>query len=282
MLIVMNLAVMASLYLVLFILGAFFGINIDSNSVSSLLLMSAVFGFGGSFISLFMSKTMAKRGMGVRVIKTPSNQFESWLVNTIAKQAKDANIGMPEVGIFDAAPNAFATGWDKNNALVAVSTGLIDMMNEDEIKGVLAHEISHIKNGDMVTMTLMQGVLNTFVMFISRFIANILSQNRDGNSSTMSYFAISFVLEMIFSLFASAILMWYSRHREFKADEGAVDLSGAQSIYYALAKLGQVPQEQLSLSDDYKTFGFVGFIGNLFRSHPQIEERLEHIKQYAQ
>jgi heat shock protein HtpX len=282
MLIVMNLAVMASLYLVLFILGAFFGINIDSNSVSSLLLMSAVFGFGGSFISLFMSKTMAKRGMGVRVIKTPSNQFESWLVNTIAQQAKDANIGMPEVGIFDAAPNAFATGWDKNNALVAVSTGLIDMMNEDEIKGVLAHEISHIKNGDMVTMTLMQGVLNTFVMFISRFIANILSQNRDGNSSTMSYFAISFVLEMIFSLFASAILMWYSRHREFKADEGAVDLSGAQSIYYALAKLGQVPQEQLSLSDDYKTFGFVGFIGNLFRSHPQIEERLEHIKQYAQ
>jgi len=278
----MNLAVMASLYLVLFILGAFFGINIDSNSVSSLLLMSAVFGFGGSFISLFMSKTMAKRGMGVRVIKTPSNQFESWLVNTIAQQAKDANIGMPEVGIFDAAPNAFATGWDKNNALVAVSTGLIDMMNEDEIKGVLAHEISHIKNGDMVTMTLMQGVLNTFVMFISRFIANILSQNRDGNSSTMSYFAISFVLEMIFSLFASAILMWYSRHREFKADEGAVDLSGAQSIYYALAKLGQVPQEQLSLSDDYKTFGFVGFIGNLFRSHPQIEERLEHIKQYAQ
>jgi len=281
MLIVMNLAVMASLYVVLFILGAFFGINIDSGSISSILLMSAVFGFGGSFISLFMSKTMAIRGMGVRVIDTPQSQFERWLVDTIAQQANEAGIGMPQVGIFDAAPNAFATGWDKNNALVAVSTGLIDMMSKEEIQGVLAHEISHVKNGDMVTMTLMQGVLNTFVMFISRFLANILTSNRDGNSSNMSYFAISFALEMVFSLFASAILMWYSRHREFKADEGAVDLNGAQGIYYALAKLGQIPQEQLSLNEDYKTFGFVGFIGNLFRSHPQIEDRLEHIKQYS-
>jgi len=281
MLIVMNLAVMASLYVVLFILGAFFGINIDSGSISSILLMSAVFGFGGSFISLFMSKTMAIRGMGVRVIETPQSQFERWLVDTIAKQANEAGIGMPQVGIFDAAPNAFATGWDKNNALVAVSTGLIDMMSKEEIQGVIAHEISHVKNGDMVTMTLMQGVLNTFVMFISRFLANILTSNRDGNSSNMSYFAISFALEMVFSLFVSAILMWYSRHREFKADEGAVDLNGAQGIYYALAKLGQIPQKQLSLNEDYKTFGFVGFIGNLFRSHPQIEDRLEHIKQYS-
>jgi heat shock protein HtpX len=281
MLIMMNLAVMASLYVVLFILGAVFGINIDSSSTSSILLMAAVFGFGGSFISLFMSKTMAIKGMGVKIINNPTSSFEIWLLNTIQRQAYKAGINMPDVGIFDAAPNAFATGWDKDNALVAVSTGLIDMMSRDEIEGVLAHEISHIKNGDMVTMTLMQGVLNTFVMFISRFIANILTSNRNGSSSTMSYFAVSFVLEMVFSLFASAILMWYSRYREFKADEGAVDLNGARNIYYALAKLGSVPQEQLSLNDDYKSFGFVGFIGDLFRSHPQIEDRLNHIKEYS-
>ncbi len=281
MLIVMNLAIMASLYVVLYILGALFGINIDSSSMTSLLLMSAVFGFGGSFISLFMSKTMAIKGMGVKLIENPTSSFEIWLLNTIQKQANDAGIKMPDVGIFDAAPNAFATGWDKNNALVAVSTGLIDLMSREEIEGVLAHEMSHIKNGDMVTMTLMQGVLNTFVMFISRVIANLLTSNRNGSSSTMSYYAVSFVLEMVFSLFASAIMMWYSRYREFKADEGAVDLNGARGIYYALAKLGNVPQEQLSLSDDYKTFGFVGFIGDLFRSHPQIEDRLNHIKEYS-
>jgi heat shock protein HtpX len=277
----MNLAIMASLYVVLYILGALFGINIDSSSMTSLLLMSAVFGFGGSFISLFMSKTMAIKGMGVKLIENPTSSFEIWLLNTIQKQANDAGIKMPDVGIFDAAPNAFATGWDKNNALVAVSTGLIDLMSREEIEGVLAHEMSHIKNGDMVTMTLMQGVLNTFVMFISRVIANLLTSNRNGSSSTMSYYAVSFVLEMVFSLFASAIMMWYSRYREFKADEGAVDLNGAKGIYYALAKLGNVPQEQLSLSDDYKTFGFVGFIGDLFRSHPQIEDRLNHIKEYS-
>jgi len=281
MLIVMNLAVMASLYVALFILSSFFGIYIDQQSMSGLFMMAALFGFGGSFISLFMSKWMAVRGMGVELIDTPQNSFETWLMRTIERLAMDANIGMPEVGIFDAPPNAFATGWDKNNSLVAVSTGLIESMDRSEIEGVLAHEISHIKNGDMVTMTLMQGVLNTFVIFISRLLASMVARDRNGNTNHMMYFAISFALEMIFSLFATAILMWYSRHREYRADEGAVDLSGPQGIYYALAKLGRIPKEELALSDDYRAFGIVGFLGSFFASHPPIEARLEHIKEYS-
>ena len=282
MLIMMNLAVMASLYIALFVLSNFFGIYVDQGSMSGLFMMAALFGFGGSFISLFLSKWMAKRSMGVEVIETPQNEFERWLVSTIEKQAYDAGIGMPEVGIFNAAPNAFATGWDKNNALVAVSTGLIEMMSREEIEGVIAHEISHVKNGDMVTMTLMQGVLNTFVIFISRILASMVARDRNGNTNQGTYFMISMALEMVFSLFATAILMWYSRHREYRADEGAVDLSGANGIYYALAKLGQVPKEELALNDDYKAFGFVGFLGSFFASHPPIESRLQNIKEYAQ
>jgi len=281
MLIIMNLAVMASLYVALFILSNFFGIYIDQQSMSGLFMMAALFGFGGSFVSLFLSKWMAKRSMGVEVIETPRNETERWLVSTIERLAREADIGMPEVGIFEAAPNAFATGWDRNNSLVAVSSGLLEMMNRDEIEGVLAHEISHVKNGDMVTMTLMQGVLNTFVIFISRILASMVARDRNGNTNQGMYFMISMALEMVFSLFATAILMWYSRHREYKADEGAVDLSGAQGIYYALAKLGQVPREQLALNDDYKAFGIVGFLGSFFASHPPIEARLEHIKEYA-
>jgi len=281
MLILMNLAVMASLYIALFILSNFFGIYIDQQSMSGLFMMAALFGFGGSFISLFLSKWMAKRSMGVSIIEMPSNETERWLVSTIERLSDEAGIGMPEVGVFDAAPNAFATGWDKNNSLVAVSSGLLEMMGRDEIEGVLAHEISHIKNGDMVTMTLMQGVLNTFVIFISRILASMVARDREGNTNQMMYFMISMALEMVFSLFATAILMWYSRHREYRADEGAVDLSGAEGIYYALAKLGQIPREQLALNDDYKAFGIVGFLGSFFASHPPIEARLEHIKEYA-
>jgi heat shock protein HtpX len=281
MLIVMNLAVMASLYIAMMVLGAFFGIHFDSQSISGLFMMAAFFGFGGSFISLLMSKWMAKKSMGVQIIDTPTNNFERWLLDTIYELSSQANLKMPEVGIFNGAPNAFATGWDRNNALVAVSTGLIDMMEKEEIKGVLAHEISHIKNGDMVTMTLMQGVLNTFVIFLSRIVASMVSRDRDGRESYGTYMMVSFVLEMIFSLFATAILMWFSRYREYKADEGAVDLSNANGIYYALAKLGQIPKEELALPNDYKAFGIVGFLGDFFASHPPIEKRLEHIKEYV-
>jgi len=281
MLIIMNLAVMASLYIALFVLSAFFGIYIDQQSMGGLFLMAAIFGFGGSFISLLLSKQMAIRGMGVELIQTPQNEFERWLLDTIYELSSKAGLKMPDVGIFDAPPNAFATGWDKNNALVAVSTGLIDSMEYEEIKGVLAHEISHIKNGDMVTMTLMQGVLNTFVIFISRILADMLSRDRDGRANMGTYYMISFALEMVFSLFATAILMWFSRYREYKADEGAVDLSGANGIYYALAKLGSIPKEELALPNDYKAFGIVGFLESFFASHPPIEARLKHIKEYV-
>jgi heat shock protein HtpX len=279
MLILMNLAVMASLYIALFILGAVFGIHFDSNSLAGLFLMAAVFGFGGSFISLLMSKWMAKNSMGVEIIDTPRNEAEEWLLMTISKLSAKAGFKMPEVGIFDGPPNAFATGWNKNDALVAVSTGLLEIMEKKEIEGVLAHEISHIKHGDMVTMTLMQGVLNTFVIFISRIIADMFARDRDGETNTFMYMAISFVLEMVFSLFATAILMWFSRYREFKADEGAVRLDGKEGIYYALAKLGQIPKEELALPSDMKAFGIVGFVlSSIFASHPPIEERLRYIE----
>jgi len=281
MLIVMNLAVMASLYIALWVLGAFFGIHFDSQSMSGLFMMAAFFGFGGSFISLLMSKWMAINAMGVELIERPQNEFEEWLLATIKRLSDDAGLQMPDVGIFDAPPNAFATGWDKNNDLVAVSSGLIESMNQEEIAGVLAHEISHIKNGDMITMTLMQGVLNTFVIFLSRIIASMVGRDRDGRMNYGMYYLVSFALEMIFSLFATAILMWFSRYREYKADEGAVDLNGARGIYYALAKLGQIPKEQLALPNEYKAFGIVGFLETLFASHPPIEARLEHIKEYA-
>ncbi len=281
MLIVMNLAVMASLYIALLVLSAFFGIHFDSQSMSSLFMMAAFFGFGGSFISLLLSKTMAIHGMGVELIDTPQNEFEKWLLDTVDRLAFDAGLEMPDVGIFDAPPNAFATGWDRNNALVAVSTGLIETMQRDEIEGVLAHEISHVKNGDMVTMTLMQGVLNTFVIFLSRLIASMVGRDREGRMNYGTYMLVSFALEMIFSLFATAILMWFSRWREYRADEGAVDLRGPKGIYYALAKLGKIPKEELALPENYKAFGIVGFLETLFASHPPIELRLRYIEEYS-
>lgn len=279
MLILMNLAVMASLYISLLVLTILFGIRIDSGSLMGLFMMASIFGFGGSFISLLLSKWMAKNSMGVQIIEKPQNEMEEWLLMTISKLSAKAGLKMPEVGIFEGAPNAFATGWNRNNSLVAVSTGLLNMMEPKEIEGVLAHEISHIKNGDMITMTLMQGVLNTFVIFISRIIADIFSQDRDGNRNTFVYMGISFVLEMIFSLFATALLMWFSRYREFKADEGSVHLNGKEGIYYALAKLGEIPKEQLALPNNMRAFGIVGFIlSSLFASHPPIEERLRYIE----
>ena len=281
MLILMNIAVMASIYLTIFLIEAFFGIRLDDGTIGGLLILSFIVGFSGALISLFMSKWLAKMSAGVRVIETPSSEAEAWLVQTVAKLAKEAGIGMPEVGVFDGPPNAFATGWNRNDALVAVSTSLFDLMDTKEIEGVLAHEISHIKHGDMITMTLLQGVLNTFVFFISRLIANIVvPRDEEGNVSPFAYMAISFVLEMFLSIFATMLAMWFSRYREYKADAGAVRLDGPEGIYYALAKLGQIPKEQVALPSDMKAFGIVGFL-DLFSSHPPIEKRLENIKKVA-
>jgi heat shock protein HtpX len=281
MLILMNIAVMASIYLTIFLIEAFFGIRLEQGTVGGLLILSFIVGFSGALISLFMSKWMAKMSMGVRVIETPSNEAEIWLVETVAKLAKEAGIGMPEVGVFYGPPNAFATGWNRNNALVAVSTSLFDLMDTKEIEGVLAHEISHIKHGDMITMTLLQGVLNTFVFFISRLIAQILApKDEEGNISPFAYMGISFVLEMLLSIFATMLAMWFSRYREYKADAGAVKLDGPEGIYYALAKLGEIPKDQVALPKEMKAFGIVGFL-DLFSSHPPIEKRLENIKKVA-
>jgi len=281
MLILMNIAVMASIYLSIFLIELIFHVRLDSASVSGLAILAVIVGFSGSIISLLLSKWMAKTSMGVRIIETPSNEAERWLVDTVAKLANKANIPMPEVGVFDGPPNAFATGPSKSNALVAVSTSLFDMMDIKEIEGVIAHEINHIKNGDMVTMTLVQGVLNTLVFFISRLIANIIApKNEEGEPNPFAYMAISFALEMILSIFATMIAMAFSRYREYKADEGAVRIDGPDGIYYALAKLGQIPKEQIALPKEMKAFGIVGFI-ELFASHPPIEKRLENIKKVA-
>ncbi len=282
MLILMNLAVMASIYLSLFLIELIFGVRIDSSSVTGLAIIAVIIGFSGSFISLLLSKWMAKKSMGVRVIENPSSEAEVWLVNTVAKLAKKAGIPMPEVGVFDGPPNAFATGPSKSNALVAVSTSLFDMMDTKEIEGVLAHEINHIKHGDMITMTLVQGVLNALVFFISRIIANIIAPKDDeGEPNPFAYMAISFALEMVLSVFATMLAMWFSRYREYKADSGAVEINGPEGIYYALAKLGQIPKDKVALPQDMKAFGIVGFLGEVFASHPPVEKRLENIKNTA-
>jgi len=282
MLILMNIAVMASIYLSLFLIELIFHVRIDPQSVTGLAIIAVIIGFSGSIISLLLSKWMAKTSMGVRVIKTPQNEAERWLIETVAKLSQKANIPMPEVGVFDGPPNAFATGPSKSNSLVAVSTTLFDMMDTKEIEGVLAHEINHIKNGDMITMTLVQGVLNSLVFFISRIIANIIApKDEEGNPNPFAYMAISFALELVLSIFASMIAMAFSRWREYRADAGAVKIDGPEGIYYALAKLGQIPKEEVALPAEMKAFGIVGFISELFSSHPPIPKRLENIKKVA-
>jgi len=283
-LIIMNIAVMGTMYAAMFLLGLF-GINIQDyiggQGYTGLFIFALIFGFGGAFISLFISKWMTKKTMRVKLIDENSYGDQRWVYKRVENLAKKAGIGMPEVGIYEGAPNAFATGWNRNNALVAVSTGLINKMSHEEIEGILAHEIAHVKNGDMITMTLMQGVLNTFVIFLARIVGGIIDKaifkNEEGVG--IGYYVTVLVLEMLFSLLASIILMAYSRHREYRADEGAVDLNGQRGIYNALAKLGSVPQKQLALPDNMKAFGIVGMLG-LFRSHPPIEKRLKNIEKY--
>ncbi len=282
MLILMNIAVMASIYLSLFLIELIFGVRIDLQSVTGLAIIAVIIGFSGSIISLLLSKWMAKQTMGVRTIERPSSKAEIWLVNTVASLAQRASIPMPEVGVFEGPPNAFATGPSKSNSLIAVSTSLFDMMDTKEIEGILAHEINHIKNGDMITMTLVQGVLNSLVFFISRIIANIIApKNDEGEPNPFAYIAISFALELVLSIFATMIAMWFSRYREYKADSGAVQIDGPEGIYYALAKLGEIPKDKVALPTEMKAFGIVGFLGDLFASHPPIEKRLENIKETA-
>lgn len=277
-----NLAVVLVLGVVLNIVFSMLGI--DRNSIGGLLVFCAVFGFGGSFISLLISKWMAKRAYNVQVIEQPRNEMEHWLLSTVTRQAQQAGIGMPEVGIYDSQDmNAFATGASRNSSLVAVSTGLMYQMTRDEAEAVLAHEISHIANGDMVTMTLLQGVVNTFVMFFARIIANLISgaMNKDneegGGLGGIAYFGVVMVLELVFGMLASIIVMWFSRHREYRADEGSARLVGKDKMIAALQRLGQGRQAELEGS--LAAFGINGQgKSELFMSHPPLEKRIQSLR----
>ncbi len=282
---VTNLAVMLVLSIVLSLV--FNALGISNRSMGGLLIFAAVFGFGGSFISLAMSKWMAKKSTGAVVIEQPRNATEHWLMDTVRRQAQQAGIGMPEVAVYDSPEmNAFATGMNKNNALVAVSTGLLHNMSEQEVEAVLAHEVSHVANGDMVTLTLIQGVVNTFVIFLARvvggFIDNMLRSNDDEEGASegggLAYMAIVFVLEMIFGVLASIIVMWFSRQREYRADAGAAKLVGAGPMIAALERLKYNHESQLQGS--MMAFGIASKKGNseLFLSHPPLDKRIAALK----
>lgn len=271
-----NLAILVLLGIVMSVLG------VDSRSTSGLLIMAAMFGMGGSFISLAMSKWIAKKSTGAHVIEQPANATEKWLVDTVQRMAQEAEIGMPEVAVYNAPDmNAFATGMNKNNALVAVSTGLLQNMSQDETEAVIAHEITHIACGDMVTLSLIQGVLNTFVIFLSRIVATILDNvlggdEEGGGLGFMGYIAVTIVLDMVLGLFASMIVMWFSRKREFTADKGAAYLTSSAKMVGALRCL-QDHHEASRLPDQVAAFGIrpkEGGMANFFRSHPPLEERI--------
>jgi len=259
--------------------------NVNPQQFTGLLVMATVFGFGGSLFSLMISKWVAKRSTGAHVIEQPRNESEQWLVATVRRQAEAAGIKMPEVAIYDAPEiNAFATGPSRNNSLVAVSTGLLRAMNRDEAEAVLGHEVSHVANGDMVTMALIQGVLNTFVIVLARVVGRVidsyLSGNREGGPG-LGYFAIVFVLDMIFGLFASMIAMWFSRHREFRADAGGARLAGREKMIAALQRLSMTYGES-TLPKTVQAFGISGAVGHglrrLFLSHPPLEERIQALQ----
>jgi len=275
-----NLAVLVLAGVVMSLLG------VDSSSIGGLLVMAAIFGFGGSLISLLMSKFMAKRATGAQVITEPRSQTERWLVETVRRQAQAAGIGMPEVAIYEGPEiNAFATGANRNNALVAVSTGLLHNMSQDEAEAVLGHEISHVANGDMVTMALLQGVLNTFVIVLARVVGgivdNAMSGNREGGGRGFAYFIIVMVLELVFGLFATMIAMWFSRRREFRADAGGAHLAGRNKMIAALERLS-LNHGQSTLPAQVEAFGIAGGIGQglrkLFLSHPPLEQRIAALR----
>ena len=284
-----NIAVMVILSIAVWVLGAVFGVNAFDHTTGgqlnygALLIFSAVFGFGGAFISLAMSKWMAKRSMGAQVIERPSNSQEAWLMQTVQRLARQAGIGMPEVAIFQSpSPNAFATGASKNNALVAVSTGLLQNMSADEVEAVLGHEIGHVANGDMVTLTLIQGVVNTFVIFLARvaafFVDRLIFRTQEGR--VPGYFISWIVFEILFGVLASVVVCWFSRQREFRADAAGAHLAGRRKMIAALRRLqGGQPDP---LPDQFSAFGIAGHVGQglrrLFMTHPPLGERIRALE----
>lgn len=271
-----NFAVMIVLGIILSVTG------IAGNSTGGILIMSVLFGFAGSLISLFLSKTMALRSVGAEIIQEPRNNAERWLMETVKRQAQQAGIPTPDVAIYHSQDvNAFATGATKSNSLVAVSTGLLNTMTEEEAEAVVAHEVAHIANGDMVTMTLLQGVLNTFVIFLSRMIATVVSSTRNSNGSESQnhaiYFLVSMVLEVVFGVLATIIAMWFSRYREFKADAGSASLVGKHKMIAALERLQKLHEPQ-ELQGSLSAFMINGKRSALFMSHPPLEKRIAALK----
>ena len=273
-----NVLVVAVLGIVASLLGVNRYLTANGLNLGALLGFALVIGFGGAIISLLISKPMAKWTAGVRMIDSPQNVDEAWIVETVRKLAEKADIGMPEVGIFEGEPNAFATGAFKNSALVAVSTGLLQGMTHEEIEAVIGHEISHVANGDMVTMTLIQGVMNTFVVFLSRVIAFAIDgflRKGDTRSSGpgIGYMISTFVLDIVLGFAAAMVVAWFSRHREFRADAGSANLLGRrQPMINALARLGGMQPGALPKS--VAAFGIAGGVGQLFATHPPLEERI--------
>ncbi len=282
-LIATNIAVMLVLSVVVQVLGVNRFLTANGLNLGMLLVFSAVLGFGGAFISLAMSKTIAKWSTGAQVIQTPRNETEAWLMQTVHKLATRANLPMPEVAIYEGAPNAFATGASKSSSLVAVSTGLLTSMTHEEVEAVLAHEVAHIANGDMVTLTLIQGVVNTFVFFLARVVGylvdSFLRRNDEESSGTgIGYFVTVIVCEILFGILASMIVMYFSRQREFRADAGAATLMGSPvPMAHALQRLGGLIPGALPQNMAASGIAGGGGLMALFASHPSIEERLARL-----
>ena len=278
-----NLAILFILNISLRVLGVDRMLETQGGGINltALLIISAVIGMGGSFISLAISKWMAKRSTGARVIERPGNRTERWLLDTVARQARQAGIGMPEVAIYDAPEiNAFATGMSRNNALVAVSTGLLANMSADESEAVLGHEVSHVANGDMVTLTLIQGVVNTFVILLSRVVGHLVDRVvfRNARGYGFGYFITVIIAQVVLSVLASIIVMWFSRQREYRADVGGAKLAGRDKMIAALRRLRSGYGEEPRLPSEMSAFGISGRVGtgfaHLFRSHPPLDDRI--------
>jgi heat shock protein HtpX len=279
-----NLAVLALLSAVLFVVESVFGVHLMQGGTGGLLVFAAIFGFGGSLISLALSKWTAKRMMGVRVIESPQSELERWLVGAVKRLAEQARIGMPEVGIFDSEEmNAFATGARRNAALVAVSSGLLRSMSRTQVEAVLGHEITHVANGDMVTLALLQGVLNTFVIFLARIIGGIVDRailRNDRQGSGIGFFLTTMLAQFVLGILASVIVCWYSRRREFRADRGGADLTGAGNMIDALQVLKRSQGEPMP--QQLQAFGIntgrADGIMRLFMTHPPLDERIAALK----
>ena len=285
-----NIAVLAIASVTLSVLGVpgWLASNGIYANLGNLLIFSAVFGMAGSFVSLLISKPMAKWSTGAQIIETPQDQREQWLLDTVRELSQNAGIKMPEVAIFPSrSSNAFATGWNKNNALVAVSEGLLHRLQQDEIRAVLGHEIGHVANGDMVTLSLIQGILNTFVIFFARVIGYLVDTfifRSNNNGGGIGFFMVTIVMQILLGILASAVVMWFSRKREFKADEAGARLAGKQPMIGALNRLRMEAEEPQDLPNTLTAFGIrTGIPSNLtqrlFSSHPPLEERIKALQE---